>query len=124
MLAGLAQTYLWWCKFVVVSSYDIEGLYPEYILDGVRILRASRTPCLVCGHPTGDCSDAVSAPQRIVGQEFYERHPKTDPGVLVTEDIFEEVYIAPRTKTKVLVAKAGTFISREKAERYGLIASP
>jgi hypothetical protein len=61
---------------------------------------------------------------RIVGEEFYRDRPVKEPGVLVNEDIFEEVNITPRTKTKVLVARAGTYISREKAEKYGLIASP
>jgi hypothetical protein len=91
--------------------------------DDVRLLRADRRPCPVCGHPTGDCAEGLTPPARIVGSEFYDRKTAKEPGVLVPEDIFDEVNITPRTKTKVLVARAGTFISREKAEQYGLIAS-
>lgn len=96
----------------------------EILFDDVRILRASRTQCPVCGHPTGDCADSAAAPIRIVGEEFYRDRPVKEPGVLVLEDIYEEVHLTPRTKTKVLVAKAGTYISRELAERFGLIATP
>jgi hypothetical protein len=95
----------------------------EILFDNISILRASREACPVCGHPTGDCSDGTSTPARIIGEEFYRDRPTREPGVLVTEDIYEEVNITPRTKTKVLVAKAGTYIPRDKAERYGLIAS-
>lgn len=96
----------------------------EILFDDVRILRASRTQCPVCGHPTGDCADGAITPLRIVGEEFYRDRPVKEPGVLVLEDIYEEVNLTPRTKTKVLVAKAGTYIPREKAEKYGLISAP
>lgn len=96
----------------------------EILFDNVQILRASREPCLVCGHPTGDCADGTTPPKRILGEEFYStQQPVKEPGVLVMEDIYEEVNLTPRTKTRVLIAKAGTYIPRSKAERYGLIAS-
>jgi hypothetical protein len=107
-----------------VHSDSFQGGLPEYLFDNVMISRADRTPCLVCGHPTGDCADGVRAPARILGEEFARDRHKEEPGVLVPADIHEEVYLTARTKTRVLVARAGTYISREKAERYGLIASP
>jgi hypothetical protein len=103
-------------------TYDWDSA-SEILFDDVRILRANRERCLVCGHPTGDCADGAVAPARIVGAEFFANRPVKEPGVLVTEDIYEEINLTQRTKTKVLVAKAGTYISREKAERYGLIAT-
>lgn len=36
------------------------------------------------------------------------------------EDIYEDVYITDMTKTTVLVAKAGTYVSLEKAIELGL----
>lgn len=105
----------------VTYGWDLDS---EILFDDIRILRAKRQPCIVCGHPTGDCADGAVRPARIVGEEFFAKKQRKEPGVLVGEDIYEEVYITPSTKTKVLVAKAGTYISLEKAERYGLISSP
>lgn len=104
-------------------TYGLDG-NAEILFDNITILRATREPCLVCGHPTGDCADGAVIPKRLVGEEFYRDRPKREPGVLVVEDIYEEVNLTPRTKTRVLVAKAGTYISREKAEYYGLISTP
>lgn len=90
----------------------------EYILPNVRYLRADRQPCPVCGHPTGDCAGEQQPPVRILGGPYDNR--KTEPGVLVTEDIYEEVFLTERTKTTVLVAKAGTYIPLQKAIELGL----
>jgi len=95
---------------------------PEYIGSNMRFLRADRSPCPVCGHPTGDCAGPSPSPIRILGETFY--NGKVEDPVLVTEDIYEEVAITERTRTTVLVAKAGTYISMEKALKYGLIAPP
>lgn len=40
--------------------------------------------------------------------------------VLVLEDLFDTVQITPRTSTRVLVARAGTYISRDKAIEFGI----
>ena len=85
-------------------------------------MRGDRSPCPVCGHPTGDCAGTGPAPLRILGEQFGPR--KQESNVLVTEDIYEEVYITERTKTTVLVAKAGSYITAEKAMKYGLIPTP
>lgn len=102
-----------------MTSYYPEMEDSEWVLPDVRSIRASRTPCPVCGHPTGDCTGSTPPPVRILASERERR--KVDPGVLVEEDIYEEVYITERTKTKVLVAKAGTYIDTEKAINLGLI---
>lgn len=102
-----------------MTFYNYEGDQSEYVLPDVVALRATRTPCLVCGHPTGDCAGTTPPPVRILASERERR--KVDPGILVTEDIYEEVYITERTKTTVLVAKAGNYIDTEKARKLGLI---
>lgn len=102
---------------------DFEGGRPEYVLKDVRIVRASRTPCIVCGHPTGDCTDGVAAkPRQIIGDGMFKKVDKSEPEVLVLEDLFDTVQITPKTSTKVLVARAGTYISRSKAIEFGLIS--
>ena len=91
----------------------------DYILGDIPLLKASRQPCPVCGHPTGDCTgQEAKKPLRILGAPF--DRIKKEPGILVTEDIYEDVFLTDRTKTTVLVAKAGTYISLEKAIEFGL----
>lgn len=90
----------------------------EYLFGDVRILRAKQEPCVVCGHPTGNCHGDGSGPVRILGESF-NRSTK-EPGVLVEEDIYEEVWLTPYTRTTVLVAKAGNYVSLEKAIELGL----
>jgi hypothetical protein len=102
-----------------MSFYSSPADESHQVLPDVRSLMASRTPCPVCGHPTGDCVGSTPPPVRIVASERARR--KIDPGVLVHEDIYEQVYITERTKTKVLVAKAGSYIDTEKAIELGLI---
>ena len=92
----------------------------EYVLGDIPLLRASREPCIICGHPTGDCHDTGSRPPiRIIGAEFGSQRKK-EPGVLVEEDMYEDVWLTPYTMTTVLVAKAGTYITLEKAIELGI----
>lgn len=101
---------------------NIEGSYPEYVLGDVRVVRASRTPCIVCGHHTGDCAgEATTKPRHVLGDSMFEGKPSVSGEVLLTEDLHDTVNITPRTTTRVLVARAGTYISREKALEFGLI---
>lgn len=87
----------------------------------VRFLGADREPCPVCGHPTGDCTgDApTEGPVRVQFAPLEQPRPD-DPVVLVPEDIWEEVQITSLTKTRVLVARAGTYLPLVKAREHGL----
>jgi hypothetical protein len=88
----------------------------------VSILRATREPCPVCGHPTGDCTGpGQTAPPEPVFRPEREVPRYDDPVVLVTEDIWQDVRITSLTKTRVLVAKAGTYLPLAKAREYGLV---
>lgn len=91
----------------------------EFILDGVRILRAEAGPCPICGHPTGDCSGDIPPPQRILGTETFPSLGHTEVFV-VEEDVYAERWISPFTKTTVLVVRAGAKISLQKARELGL----
>jgi hypothetical protein len=88
-------------------------------MDGLRILRADRQPCPVCGHPTGDCSDG-QPPKHIIG---FDSSTSEGGGltVFVEEDIWEEKPITPYTKARVLVYKKGESISQDEAKRLGLL---
>lgn len=88
-------------------------------IDGLRILRADRQPCLICGHPTGDCTDGTP-PKHIIGfdSSLTEGSGLT---VFVEEDIWEERAITPYTKARVLVYKKGDSISQDEAKRLGLL---
>jgi hypothetical protein len=91
----------------------------EYVA-GARLIRADRTACPVCGHPTGDCVGQSLPPKRIwgLGDIPSLEHTQT---VLAPEDIWEERQITPYTKSKVLVAKAGQQIPVQKARDLGLL---
>jgi hypothetical protein len=87
---------------------------------GIRHLKADRMPCLVCGHPTGDCKGDSPPPETIwgfntgssldVNQTFYLEH-----------DITEVKEIAPGVKTRILVYPKGKQIPLEEAKKLGLI---
>jgi hypothetical protein len=38
------------------NTYDDSYGREQRLFDNVTILPADRKPCLVCGHPTGDCA--------------------------------------------------------------------
>lgn len=90
------------------------------VVAGARLLRADRAACPVCGDPTGDCTGETSPPTKIWGLGDV---PSMEDGqfVYVDEDIIEEKQITPFTKSKVLVAAAGSQIPLAKARELGLI---
>lgn len=99
-----------------------EGDQPSFILGDTRIIHASREPCIVCGHPTGDCADgAVDSARMLTGANMYEKKQSEPIDVLVPEDFYEERQITPFSRAKVLVAKKGTFVTAEKAKQLGII---
>lgn len=99
---------------------NIEGKYPEYLYDGIRIARADRRPCIVCGHPTGDCATENSKPHHVIGIGIFN---SLDQKLTFTveEDIYEERQINPHYTARVLVARAGQKIPVDKARELGLL---
>lgn len=90
------------------------------------LFSANRQPCIVCGHPTGDCvshfdDEPPIPPPRIQFGEIAKKEQEDDPEIRVERDIFKEVQLTSMTKTRVLVARAGTFIPKSKAQELGLI---
>lgn len=91
----------------------------DFVLGDIPIVRHSSEACPVCGERGGNCRGDAQAPVHIVG--LSQAKPVQNANFLVTEDVFEEVYITNLTKTKVLVARAGSYITFEKALELGLI---
>lgn len=96
--------------------------YDRWAGTDVSFLSADRQPCPVCGHPTGDCTGDTEngAPPPRVQFAPLEKPRPDDPTVLVPEDIWQDVQITSLTKTRVLVAKAGTYLPLAKARELGL----
>lgn len=93
---------------------------PEYLFDGISIVRADRQPCPVCGHPTGDCAAKNSEPHHVIGMGIF----KTIDQKLtftVEENVYEERQINPFYKAKVILARKGQKISVDKARELGLL---
>lgn len=99
---------------------DIEGKYPEYLFDDVRIVRADRRQCPVCGHPTGDCATPTSQPHHVIGIGIFASIDKKLT-FTVDEDIYEERQINQHYKARVLLARKGQKISVDKARELGLL---
>ena len=89
-------------------------------INGISYLRATRQPCPVCGHPTGDCSEGTEPPKTIWG--FNTNSSLDDKQTfLVEEDYFEEREIGPGLSVKILVYAKGKQIPLKKAKELGFI---
>jgi hypothetical protein len=89
--------------------------------DDVSFLGADRQPCMICGHPTGDCSGDSPKLENKTIAGFGVSGLESRITFLVEEDIYEERQITPFTKTKVMLHKKGKQISFDEARRLGLL---
>lgn len=87
---------------------------------GIPYLRATRKPCIVCGHPTGDCSGNSGPPETIWGFNTNSTLDKNQT-FYVEEDYYEEREITPGVVTRVLIHRKGKHIPLEEAKNLGLI---
>lgn len=92
----------------------------EFLYGDIEILRHSQEPCIVCGHPTGDCTTEHAAPQHIWGVTEVPSLEDTTM-ILVEEDIVGYRQITPFTKGKVILARAGQKISVTRARELGIV---
>jgi hypothetical protein len=90
-------------------------------VDGAKFLRADRSPCPVCGHPTGDCSGDSGPPRAVWGFNTGSLTLDKHQTFYLEEDVTETREIAPGVKTRVLVYPKGKHIPLEEAKRLGLI---
>ena len=92
----------------------------EVIFGDITITHADRSPCIICGHPSGDCAGTSQAPDHISGIGAFKSVDNTLT-FLVEEDIWEERAINPFHTQRVLIARKGRYISHAKAKELGLL---
>lgn len=92
----------------------------EFLYGDIQILRQSQEPCIVCGHPTGDCTTEHAIPDHIWGVTEVPSLEDTTT-ILVEEDVVGYRQITPFTKTKVILARAGQKISVTQARELGIV---
>lgn len=95
----------------------------EQLFDGVRLLRAEHGPCPVCGHPTGDCAGPERVNNKVVGLGTIPSM-RASQTVYVDEDIIEDFEISKGVWTKIIRARAGTYVSVDTAVQLGIIKEP
>jgi len=96
-------------------------IYQSYkIGDNINLVRADRSPCPVCGHPTGDCTGEGTKPEHIAGFQNIDSLKDTQ-SYLVEEDVYIERQLTPTVKTQVLLHPKGKIISAAEAQKLGLI---
>jgi hypothetical protein len=105
-----------------MSFYSNSGASSDYSrLDDVRVLYADRQPCIVCGHPTGDCTNSdqekLTSVVGIQGKgELFDKQK-----IYVEDDVVMEVQLTSFTKGRVIVAKKGSYVTVEQAKELGII---
>lgn len=93
----------------------------DYVYGDIPITRATREPCIVCGHPTGDCKpDEHEEPLHIAFADSVIETMKEQQLVLVEETVYGERQISPFTKARVILARKGSYITVEKAIELGI----
>ena len=85
----------------------------EISIPGVTFVAPSFGPCIVCGHPTGDCNED--------DHSILFKDEQNENEFLVEEDVVERKWVTQNHLAKVVVAAAGTRITRQKAKDLGLI---
>ncbi len=101
------------------QPYEVDQV--DEILPGVKVTRAGRKPCPVCGNTTGDCtSPNYNGPGHIVMLGKEKELAETDR-IILQEDVWEERVLYGTTTSKFLVGKKGQTISRKKATELGII---
>lgn len=95
----------------------------EILQDGVHVLKADRSPCPVCGHPSGDCvPDGNVSPKIAFGDSTTKISSLNDTQrILVEEDLFEDRQITPFTKITVRIARKGSYVTIDRARELGIL---
>jgi hypothetical protein len=92
----------------------------DVVLGGIPIIRADRQTCPVCKHPTGDCTTDTAAPIHIAFTDSVIETLKESQTILVEENVYEDRQITPFTKTTVIIAHKGSYVTLERAKELGI----
>lgn len=99
--------------------YKNDYLKSYRVGDNINVVPADRSPCPICGHPTGDCTGESQKPDHIAG--LGANVLEQSQTYLVEEDIVVERQLTPTVTTRVLVHPKGKIISIDEARKFGLI---
>jgi len=93
----------------------------QMLYGDLPFMPANREPCIICGHTTGDCTTTEAEPSHIFGVTATAGSMNDNQKILVENDIIEEVQLTPFTKSKVLIARAGSYVTIARAKELGII---
>lgn len=93
----------------------------RFLYGDIEVSRAVDGPCPVCGHPTGNCVGNNEKPDHIIGENFQSESLKNEKMILVETDIYETRPVSPFTSTNVLVHRAGTYVTQERAKELNIL---
>lgn len=77
----------------------------------------------MCGHATGDCAGDAEPIKKVIGLGTIPSMRK-DQTVYVDEDVIEDFEIANGVWTKIIRARAGSYVSVDTAVQLGIIPEP
>ena len=77
----------------------------------------------MCGHATGDCAGETQPLKKVIGLGTIPSMRK-EQTVYVDEDVIENFEIANGVWTKIIRARAGTYVSVDTAVELGIIPEP
>jgi hypothetical protein len=86
----------------------------------LKYYRATRKPCPVCGHPTGDCTGESEPLKEIWGYNTGSSFDLNQT-FLIQEDFYEQREVGPGLFVKILVYPKGKEIPLLKAKELGFI---
>ena len=92
----------------------------DYLYGDIPISRADREPCVVCGHPTGDCIPEGHEEPVVAFSQVRTENNDTIRLVLVKEDVYITKQVSPYATSRILAARAGQYISQEKAQELNI----
>ena len=102
------------------SSFSIFS-NTDQTADGIQIIRADRSACIVCGHPTGDCSPETHDKVQIAFATEVIDSLRDVQKILVEETVYENRRITPFTTARVILAKKGSYVTVERAKELGIV---
>ena len=93
----------------------------DWLYNDIRIIRSDRSPCPVCGHPTGDCApEETTKPfTHLFGVGLFDSVDKKQMYML-DDDYFVEEEVTPNHFVRVRKYRAGQEIPLSEARELGL----
>lgn len=102
------------------DSPGFGGNEPVEIVNGIKVHKATLSPCPVCGHPTGNCTGNSESPKII--HTIAGLSTMDESGLyFLDEDYYEIQEIVTGVNIKKLIHKKGSMVSLKIATELGLL---